>query len=64
MFTTFVLMCHVMTRECIPLKDIRAIYPTEKQCMARAVEMSTDISKELPFMVAVKFKCVKEGTAT
>ena len=61
MFTTFILMCHIMTKECMALQDTRGSLPTEEQCMARAVEMSTDITKEFPFMVAVQFKCLKEG---
>jgi len=61
MFTTFILMCHIMTKECMALQDIRGSLPTEEQCMARAVEMSTDVTKELPFMVAIQFKCLKEG---
>ena len=61
MFTTFILMCHMMTKECMAFQDIKGSLPTEEQCMARSVEMSTAVTKELPFMVAIQFKCLKEG---
>ena len=61
MFTTFILVCHIMTKECITLQDNRGSLYTEEQCKARAVEMSTDITNELPFMVAVEYKCLRKG---
>lgn len=65
MFTTFILMCNVLTKECVALRDVRGLHQTQEQCMTRAVEMSTDITNELPQMLAVQYKCLKnKGKAT
>lgn len=65
MFTTFVLMCHMITKECVALRDIRGLHDTQEQCMLRAVELSSDVTKQLPQMLAVQYKCVKyKGEAT
>jgi hypothetical protein len=65
MFTTFVLMCHVITKECVALKDVRGLHDTQEQCMIRAVELSSDITSQLPHMLAVQYKCLEsKGEAT
>ena len=64
MFTTFVLICHLMTAQCVTLKDVRGPYQTKEQCEERVDEMAEDIQNGLPFYRVTKYKCVQEGIQT
>lgn len=66
MFTTFVLLCHVMTKECMTVQDVRGPYTTEKQCVERAAEMREDLQDGLPYYRVVSYKCMSntKGIAT
>jgi hypothetical protein len=55
----------VITKECVALKDVRGLHDTQEQCMIRAVELSSDITSQLPHMLAVQYKCLEsKGEAT
>jgi len=65
MFTTVILLCHLMNQQCVIVEDVRGPYDTQLQCKARAEEMKKDVESEFPFMKAVNFHCNKtKGQAT
>lgn len=64
MFTPFILVCHMMSQQCVTLQDVRGPYETEEQCVKRVDEMAEGIQESLPFQRVMKFKCVKEGIKT
>lgn len=51
MFKTIVLACAIANPvDCLEFHDIRGPYETERECKARAMEMSRAIGERLPLM--------------
>lgn len=58
MFIALVMACLVNDPDyCKILEDQQGPYETRKECKIRAIEMSRDVHRHMPFYKPVQFKC-------
>lgn len=59
MFKAIVLACYIASpTDCIEFHDTRGpVFKSEKDCEARAMEMTRDIGEMLPYLMPTKWRC-------
>ena len=65
MFKAIVLICNMMSNQCLEAHDTWGPYKEKAECIARAEQMKTAIEKSQVQWKAVSYKCNNDkGTST
>lgn len=61
MFIAKILVCSVLTGDCVAIQDITGISISRNACARRQIEMFKDVNGELPQLVLAETYCEKSA---